>query len=133
MLPDPVYGGQLQDLAIQGFESEGAVKIAYDEKEVALEDGEVVSLRAPTYELTDLNYGAISPDIMVSPRVAPPMIGVGLLEAVPEDQILALADPDDERGDGISGKPNRVWSALHGKEMLGRFGWQASHTNGMIF
>ncbi len=126
VLPDPVYGGQLQDLAIQGFESEGAVKIAYDEKEVALEAGEVVSLRAPTYELTDLNYGAISPDIMVSPRVAPPMIGLGLLEAVPEDQILALADPDDERGDGISGKPNRVWSALHGKEMLGRFGWKAS-------
>ena len=85
-------------------------------------------MRAPTYELIDLNYVPISPEIMVSPRVAPPMIGLGLLEAVSEDQILANADPDDESGDGISGKPNRVWSALHGKEMLGRFGWKASQT-----
>lgn len=126
VLPDPVYGGQLQDTSIQGFEPEGKVKITYEERKVTLDDGETVSLRAPTYELVDLNYGPISPDIMVSPRVAPPMIGLGLLEAVPEDQILANADPDDEDGDGISGKPNRVWSALHGKEMLGRFGWKAS-------
>lgn len=125
-LPDPMYGGQLQDFSIQGFEPEGKVKITYDEKEVTLADGETVSLRAPTYELTDLAYGPISPDIMVSPRVAPQMIGLGLLEAVPEKWIHAAADPDDEDGDGISGKPNRVWSALHKKEMLGRFGWKAS-------
>jgi CxxC motif-containing protein (DUF1111 family) len=82
-------------------------------------------LRAPSYELIDLGYGPIDPDVMVSPRIAPQMIGLGLLEAVPEEQILALADPDDQDGDGISGKPNRVWSALHEREMLGRFGWKA--------
>jgi CxxC motif-containing protein (DUF1111 family) len=125
-LPDPMYGGQLQDFSIQGFEPEGKVKITYEEKEVMLGDGETVSLRAPTYELADLAYGPISPDVMISPRVAPPMIGLGLLEAVPEKQILAYADPDDEDGDGISGKPNYVWSELHKKEMLGRFGWKAS-------
>jgi len=54
------------------------------------------------------------------------MIGLGLLEAIPEEQIMAHADPDDADGDGISGRPNRVWSQLHEKEMLGRFGWKAN-------
>ena len=126
VLPDPVYGGQLQDMAIQGHKAEGAVKISYEEQEVVLDDGERVNLRAPTYSLEDLNYGPISPDVMLGPRIAPPMIGLGLLEAVPEEQILAHADPDDRSGDGISGRPNRVWSKLHDKEMLGRFGWKAN-------
>ena len=105
-LPDPTYGGQLQDFAIQGFASEGKLKIAYKERKVKLAGGETVSLRVPTYSLADLNYGPASPDIMISPRVAPQMIGLGLLEAVPEAQILANADPDDANKDGIRGKPN---------------------------
>ncbi len=125
-IPDPMYGGQLQESSIQGFEPEGQVKVAYEEEEVTLAGGEVVRLRAPSYEITDLGYGPLSPDIMLSPRVAPQMIGLGLLEAVPEEQILANADPDDADGDGISGKPNWVWSRLHDKMMLGRFGWKAS-------
>lgn len=124
-LPDPTYGGQLQDFAIQGFVSEGKLDIDYQEKPVTLAGGETVSLRHPTYKIADLGYGPMRPDVMISPRVAPPMIGLGLLEAVPEEQILANADPDDENGDGISGKPNRVWSREHEKVMLGRFGWKA--------
>lgn len=124
-IPDPTYGGQLQDRAIQGFAAEGKLKIDYREREVKLADGEVVKLRAPSYRLTDFAYGPISPDVMISPRVAPPMIGLGLLEAVPEDQILANADPEDADGDGISGKPNRVWSREREAAMLGRFGWKA--------
>jgi len=65
------------------------------------------------------------PGTMISPRIAPPMIGVGLLEAIDERDILAAADPDDADGDGISGRPNRVWSREDGKPMLGRFGWKA--------
>jgi CxxC motif-containing protein (DUF1111 family) len=125
-IPDPVYGGQLQDFAIQGFEAEGKAKIDYEEKPVTLAGGETVSLRAPTYKIVDLAYGPMSPDIMISPRVAPPMIGLGLIDAVPEEQILAHADPDDADGDGISGKPNYVWSRKNNKEMLGRYGWKAS-------
>ena len=82
-------------------------------------------MRVPTYSLADLAYGPASPDIMISPRVAPPMIGLGLLEAVPEEQILANADPDDANKDGIRGKPNLVWSREHDRLMLGRFGWKA--------
>jgi len=124
-IPDLTYGGQLQDFAIQGFAAEGKLKIDYKERKVELPGGESVSLRVPTYSLTDLAYGPASPDIMISPRVAPPMIGLGLLEAVPEEQILANVDPDDASKDGISGKPNRVWSREHGNVMLGRFGWKA--------
>lgn len=53
------------------------------------------------------------------------MIGLGLLEAVPEATILALADPDDADGDGISGRPNRVHDVLANATVLGRFGWKA--------
>ena len=124
-LPEPTYGGQLQDRSIQGLAAEGKLKIEYAEQEVKLADGESVSLRAPHYSLTDLGYGPISADVMISPRVAPPMIGLGLLEAVPEEQILALAQSQAAGNAGISGKPNQVWSREHDKVMLGRFGWKA--------
>lgn len=64
---------------------------------------------------------------MMSPRIAPPMIGLGLLEAIPKADILASADPDDRDGDGISGKPNRVWSIEENALALGRFGWKAGN------
>jgi CxxC motif-containing protein (DUF1111 family) len=118
-LPEPTYGGQLQNFAIQGIAAEGQLKIDYKERQVELAGGETVSLRAPTYTLTDLGYGPMSPDVMISPRVAPPMIGLGLLEAVPEKQILANAAPKG------TGKPNQVWSSENNKVMLGRFGWKA--------
>ncbi len=70
----------------------------------------MATLRRPTYTAADLGYGPLRPDAMLSPRVAPQMIGLGLLEAVPAADILARADPDDADGDGISGRPQIVWS-----------------------
>jgi CxxC motif-containing protein (DUF1111 family) len=125
-IPEPTYGGQLQDLSIQGHKAEGEIKIDYQEEPVTLAGGEIVSLRVPAYSIVDLGYGPLADGTMLSPRVAPPMIGLGMLEAVPEDQILANADADDADQDGISGKPNQVWSREHDKVMLGRFGWKAS-------
>ena len=125
VIPDPTYGGQLQDLAIQGHNIEGRMHITYSEKQVALSDGEVVAVRVPSYKITDFGYGAPHPEMMISPRVAPQMIGLGLLEAIPAEQILANADPDDTNGDGISGKASLVWSSKNGAVMLGRFGWKA--------
>lgn len=63
---------------------------------------------------------------MISPRAAPAMIGLGLLEAIPEEDIVAAADEDDADGDGISGRPNRVWNKDTGKQALGRLGWKAN-------
>lgn len=126
VIPEPVYGEQLQNFSVQGLLAEGRMKITYVEEPVRLDDGEVVTLRRPSYAVTDLNYGPMHPDAMISPRLTPPMIGMGLLEAVPDEDILAAADPSDMDGDGISGRPNRVWSDTRQEVMLGRFGWKAS-------
>ena len=126
---DPVYGGQLQDFAIQGHRAEGRIHTIWEEEPVELAGDEAVSLRRPTYSITDLGYGALHPDAMMSPRVATPMIGLGLLEYIDEADILANADPDDADGDGISGRPNYVWSVPDNGLMLGRFGWKANQPN----
>ncbi|MDB6177168.1 thiol oxidoreductase [Paracoccus sp. Z330] len=123
--PDPVYGGQLQDLAVAGIPAEGQMDISYQEIPVTLSGGETASLRAPSYAISNAGYGDMRDDLMISPRVAPPMIGLGLLEAIPTADILASADPDDADGDGISGRAQITWSARHDQPMLGRFGWKA--------
>ncbi len=125
VIPEPTYGSQLQDTAVAGLPKEGQMQIRYQEMPLALADGEVVSLRQPRYSVSELGYGEMHPQVMLSPRVAPPMIGLGLLEAIAEEDILAQADPEDRDGDGISGRPNRVWSAERNQVMLGRFGWKA--------
>lgn len=127
MIPDPVYGGQLQDFSIQGIPAEGRMQITYRESPVTLADGEVVPLLVPAYEARDLNYGNLHPEVMLSPRVAPQMIGLGLLELIPEADILARVDAQDLDGNGISGRANRVWNKAEGQMQLGRFGWKAGH------
>ncbi len=123
--PDPTYGTQLQDFALPGIPAEYRLQIEFKEIPVALSGGEMASLRAPTYTAADLGYGPMHPQAMLSPRVAPQMIGLGLLEAIPAADILAGADPDDANGDGISGRANIVWSAEFDMPMLGRFGLKA--------
>jgi len=125
-LPDPNYGGQLQDIALQNIAPEGQVVIEYEEITGEYPDGTAYSLRQPVYSITDLAYGDLADDVMMSPRVANQIIGLGLLEAVPEATILSFADPDDADGDGISGRPNYVWDVLAENTVLGRFGWKAN-------
>ncbi len=125
--PDPTYGTQLQDFSLPGHASEYRLQIDYTETEVELSGGQIVTLRAPTYRAADLGYGPLHDEAMLSPRVAPQMIGMGLLEAIPAEDILAWADPDDADGDGISGKPQIVWSHVHDRPMLGRFGLKAGN------
>ncbi len=125
-LPDPIYGGQFQDQSIMGLDPEGSLRIVYEEIPFTFPDGETVLLRQPSYELSDLAYGEMHPELQTSPRVANQMIGMGLLEAVPEDLLLALADPTDRDGDGISGRPNYVWDAYSNQMAIGRFGWKAN-------
>lgn len=123
---DPVYGDQMQDRSIAGVPPEGHISLIYEEVPGAYPDGTPFSLRRPVYSIREPRFGPIHPDIMISPRVAPATIGMGLLEAIPEDLILALADPDDADGDGISGRPNYVWDVRNGKLSLGRFGWKSN-------
>ncbi len=125
-LPDPVYGGQLQDRAILTVPPEGRFLIYYREVPGTYEDGTPYTLLQPEYSFADLAFGPTHPDLLFSPRIAPAVFGGGLLEAIPEADILALADPDDANGDGISGRANMVWSVRAGDTRMGRFGWKAN-------
>ena len=129
IVPEPVYGGQFQDMAIPGVAPEGKVRVEYDPVSVRFKDGTEVELRKPRLLLTQLGYGPMHPDTRFSARVAPPMIGLGLLEAIPEAAILANAQAQASAKNGIAGRPNQVWDdALH-KTVLGRFGWKAGQPN----
>ncbi|MCC7466918.1 MAG: thiol oxidoreductase, partial [Saprospiraceae bacterium] len=128
-LPEPVYGGQWQDKAILGVQPEGKVKVSYQEIAGQYPDGSTYSLRKPIYNFTEFNFGPPAFGWMSSPRIAPQMPGLGLLEIVPEQDILAWADEGDVNQDGISGRANRVWDEAAQQTLLGRFGWKANQPN----
>lgn len=124
-VPVPGYGDQLQTRALLGKKREGDVTITYTDETFHFADGTPYKLRKPTYTFTDL-YAFMPGNVLLSPRVAAPVFGLGLLENISEADILANADPEDKDGDGISGKPNYVWDVLSNKSVLGRFGWKAN-------
>jgi len=128
-LGDPVYGGQLQDKAILNVQNEARVRVTYQETAGQYPDGTAYSLRQPLYEFIDLNYGPLASGLMFSPRIAPQMPGLGLLEIVPASDILAFADENDADQNGVSGRPNQVWDANSQQVVLGRFGWKANQPN----
>ncbi len=124
-LPIDGFGTQIQHKASFGIKAEANVIVHYQIIEDTLADGTIVDLHKPVYQMTDA-YKPIPAGIRMSVRTAPPVFGMGLLEAIPESDILLRADPDDQNGDGISGKPNYVPNDSTGKMELGRFGWKAN-------
>ena len=128
-LPHPEYGTQLQNNAIGEIPEEGRAVIQYEEIQGFFADGKPYSLRAPIYEFSEMSYGPIDENVLYSPRVAPAMYGLGLLEAIPESSIKAQSDPEDLDGDGISGRPNWVWDPVTQTRAIGRFGWKANVAN----
>jgi len=123
--PEKTYGGQIQGEAIPGVRAEADVYVDYKEIHGHYADGERYSLRNPRYSIRNAGYGRLARDVMMSPRVGPATVGMGLLEAVPEELLQSLADPDDRDRDGISGRVNEVWDKASGKMVVGRFGWKA--------
>ncbi len=126
---EPVYGDQLQDRAILGVPPEGRIGIEYENVAGEYPDGTSFTLRKPAYSILEPAFDPLHPDVMISPRIAPASFGTGLLEAVPEEDILAMSDPEDADGDGISGRPNMVMDVATGTNVLGRFGWKANQPN----
>ena len=122
---EPHYGNQLQDRAILGIAPEGRIRIRYEFIHGEFTDGTPYSLRKPTYTITEPAYGPLHEHLMISPRIAPAVIGMGLLQAISETDILSQTDPDDADGDGISGRANMVWNIEEQSYTLGRFGWKA--------
>ncbi|GEM_PF-182549 len=142
-IPHPFYGEQLDIKAVPGETPEGSASLVWDIVNGTFDDGTVYELRKPRVEFSDLKYGQIGTNVPgepapnpidgpyngeaeVSVRVAPMLIGLGLLEAIDESEILAWADENDADGDGISGRANYVDDLHNGGTAIGRFGWKAS-------
>lgn len=119
--PSAAYGSQLQEQAILGVPAEGRALISHSDRPGRYADGEAYLLSRPTYAVADTAFGPVEPGILIGPRIAPTLVGLGLLEAVDAAKIRAAADPDDRDGDGISGR-----AAELGEAGLGRFGWKAT-------
>ena len=125
VIPEPTYGGQLQDRGVGGVSGEGKIRVKYKYSDVSFSDGDKVQLRKPEFTVENLSYGPMAEDAMMSFRVTPSMIGIGLLEAIPESALLANEDPNDSNNDGVSGRVNRVWDIQKNMTSIGRFGWKA--------
>ncbi|MED6333800.1 MAG: di-heme oxidoredictase family protein [Planctomycetota bacterium] len=109
--PDPQLGSVLQPLSTSGIPEGDAILAGWNESN---------GLRSPIYSFagtTPTHFGA---------RIAPQLVGMGLLEAIDESDVMALVDPNDSNADGISGRMRLVTDAESGQARLGRFGWKAS-------
>ncbi|WP_419239166.1 di-heme oxidoredictase family protein [Photobacterium leiognathi] len=129
VIPEPTYGDQLQDFALPDAKPEGKIALTYTDVPVTFVDGEVITLRKPNLSITDLNYGPMADDVMLSARIAPPMIGLGLLEHIPEQTLKRFVAEQAAENKGVSGKLNQVWDVRANKTVTGRFGWKAGQPN----
>ena len=76
----------------------------------------------------------IPDDVTIIARRAPiPLFGAGLVEAIPDDAILALEDPQDRNRDGVSGRAAIITDTASGERRVGRFGWKAQHATLLTF
>jgi CxxC motif-containing protein (DUF1111 family) len=124
-VPVPGYGTQLQDHATVGA-PEVRIMLTWIETAFPLGDGELLAVREPRLDVMGFTGTPMPQGTDYSYRVAPPMIGLGLLEAIPEGTLRELADPDDTDHDGISGRLNEVWDPVEHRTRVGRFGWKAN-------
>lgn len=148
----PGFSDQLFHRGVLGVRDDGShtgqadVYVKFVESEVTYGDGEKTTLSKPVFEIRN-PYDApgekpgdntpplsrlLQADVNTSPRMGMPVFGLGLLEAIPEADILALAEEQDKDGTAITGRPN--WVCDPSKKLqgdpdprsLGRFGWKAS-------
>ncbi|MEB3355101.1 MAG: di-heme oxidoredictase family protein [Synechococcales bacterium] len=125
----PGIGLQVQEQGVYGYAPEAVVQMEWQEIQGSYGDGTSYSLRSPRLTLSRWDGTPLPESVVFSNRIPQPVFGVGLLEAVPEADILQLADPEDSNGDGISGRANQVWDVVEQREALGRFGWKANTPN----
>lgn len=132
---DPNYGDQFQNDSLQGRTADDAysaepvppeadLHLHWKSRTVGFADGETVELREPRLRIEKLRFGPLGEGAMTSMRNAQALIGLGLLEAVPEEAPLAIAQR--QVAEGVRGRPNRVWDGINRRHALGRFGWKAN-------
>ena len=137
-VPEPTYGQQVQTQATglmaqlglppgpDDLKPEADLRINWQYHSHTYPDGHVVELREPQLDLRQLSDGELHPETLFSLRQAPGMFGMGLIAAIEQADIDALADPADSNNDGISGRVNQVWSVSEQSTVPGRFGWKAN-------
>ena len=120
--PHPVLGSVFQPKSINGATNDGSATISgYSTITGQYRDGTPFTLRKPNYA-----FSGVTPSHF-SVRLAPALVGMGLLEAISESSVMALSDPDDSDNDGISGRPQIISDPETGLSRLGRFGFKGSH------
>jgi CxxC motif-containing protein (DUF1111 family) len=137
-LPDPVYGDQFSNFSVLNVLAEGQISLRYDTVRGRFADGTPYSLLQPRYGFSKLNYGPMQKGVMISPRIAPQMMGVGLIEAIPDAEILRNAKDQAAAGGPVRGMVNQVWDEPTKQMRIGRFGWKANvatlaHQTGSAF
>ena len=125
--PVPGFGTQLQLRSLTDFTPEVYAALWYTDSASSFDDGTVYHLQEPHYTING-GYASLPSGVLLSPRVAPFVFGLGLLEAVPEADVLALAGKK-EHTFKVSGRPNYVWDEVLQHPALGRFGWKANVPN----
>ena len=113
--PHPTLGSVLQPQSTGGPVEGSATIASYTTNNAQYGDATPYSLRKPNYTFS----GTVP--AFFSARLAPQLVGLGLLEAVSENTIIALADPNDANADGISGRIQTVIDPETGQPRLGRF------------
>ncbi|NJQ97818.1 MAG: thiol oxidoreductase, partial [Hydrococcus sp. CSU_1_8] len=122
-------GNQIQDSSIFGQIPEARVNLEWQETEGKYGDGTSYQLRSPKADISLPDGKPLTKEVLTSLRIPPPVFGLGLLEAIPEQTIRDLADPEDKNRDGISGRPNEAWDVVSKSTALGRFGLKANTPN----
>ena len=128
--PHPHYGDQLQVFGVNvGLKEnmkpgEAELYVDWLPEPVTLSDGEKVELRKPKIRIEKPNFGSIDDTVMTSLRNTQVVFGMGYLEAVTEEDILALAKL--QQSQGLNGRPNYVRDDINKRVALGRFGWKAN-------
>jgi len=123
---DKNYGVQFQGHASPGILPEGDYHLTYTSHTETLSDGTEVELRKPNIHWTALNYGKLEDSTGVTLLVAPALVGMGLLDNIPDDIIVTNADPQDVDNDGISGRVSWIPSNNGKDKVIGRFGYKAA-------
>jgi len=134
-MPHPAYGDQLQTAGLSGpfpdfayhtapVPPEAVPHVDWEEHAVAYADGETVHLRKPRLRIESLAFGPLPADAMTSLRIAQPLHGLGLLEAVAEQTLRDIATA--QRAQGLNGRLNVVRDDVNDRMSVGRFGWKAN-------
>lgn len=118
----PRFGEQLQDKTFR--KKRFRLRLRWERIAGIYPDGTTFRLRSP--RVLFRIPGVRRKNVVHSLRMTPGLIGLGLLESIPESAILVLSDPEDSDGDGISGVPAYVPDRESGTFKIGRFGFRGS-------